>query len=273
MDHPLCIARTVQTRSVAKCSRQTRAEACAGRKLTITHVKFTLQLSPIRGFAGIMKGKHCNVYRLRLSVTFTRLALLAVLASVEAGCTHVRQDVANWLAGPPPAGEIRFAADKGLAVHEEASGSSPTVGRLTLNEKVIRSRVNRGFAYVTAPASGLAGWADDSRLVRTLPNTAKSLSSAGTSPKPRKKQAPAARTRTNAPTVATPAPKPATVKEVQPTDSPPPLSTPVPEAAALPLAAASQPPSPPPASTPSATPASAIEAAPAKAEPKMFDPF
>ena len=107
-------------------------------------------------------------------------AVAMVIAS--SGCSSVRQSLSGLFGEtPPPAagetpgpaaarqGQTYYAAVEGLAVYAEASESSKVVGHLGLHEKVTRSRLERGYAYVTADESGLAGWVDNAKLIWRLP--------------------------------------------------------------------------------------------------------
>jgi len=65
---------------------------------------------------------------------------------------------------------VYYARVDGLQVHSEPSASSAVIGTLALHERVTRSRVERGYAYVTS-ASGLTGWVSNAQLIWRLPAT------------------------------------------------------------------------------------------------------
>jgi hypothetical protein len=99
-----------------------------------------------------------------------------------------RQRISGWFGETPPPeptaaaretpaareGETYYAAVEGLTVYAEPSESSKVVGHLALHEKVIRSRLERGYAYVTVSKSGLDGWVDNGQLLWRVPASAAS---------------------------------------------------------------------------------------------------
>jgi len=107
----------------------------------------------------------------------SRFILAVAAAIVLGGCSGVRQNLNGWFGKPPPdataassrQGQTFYAAVAGMTVHAEASMSSDVVGRLALHEKVTRSRLEHGYAYVTADASGIEGWVDNAQLLWRLP--------------------------------------------------------------------------------------------------------
>src|SRR5262249_44913464 len=99
----------------------------------------------------------------------------AVLAGAPArsGCA-VQKTVSGWFHKGEPsssseaatgAGQKYYASEAGLKVYSEPTSSSKVVGKLSLHEKVTRFKVDRGYAYVKADASGLAGWVNNSMLL------------------------------------------------------------------------------------------------------------
>src|SRR5262249_38451881 len=146
-----------------------------------------------------------------------RLVLVVAAAVAVAGCASVQQNVRGWL-GETPAeqqGTPYFSALDGLPVHAQASGAAQIVGRLTLHERVVRPRLEAGWAYVTAEDGGLSGWVDNAQLIWRLPATeheapaaspdqAPSTSATGAGPAPSVSPAPPAATPT--PPAATPTP-------------------------------------------------------------------
>jgi hypothetical protein len=81
-----------------------------------------------------------------------------------------------------PAGDPYFAGATDLPVFAEASSTSKVVGRLALHEKVIRSRVDHGYAYVTAERGGLTGWVNNAQLIWRLPPASSGASTLGIDP-------------------------------------------------------------------------------------------
>jgi len=58
-----------------------------------------------------------------------------------------------------------------MTVYSEASSSSKVVGQLSLHEKVTRTKLERGFAYVESAKSGVKGWVVNAQLLWRLPKT------------------------------------------------------------------------------------------------------
>lgn len=187
-----------------------------------------------------------------------RFAALVLATSVLAGCASVRQTTEGWwneVTGPGATSggttqqsSVYYAASEGLVVRADASPSSAVVGRLAQYQRVVRTQLRSGWAYVTADG-GLSGWVDNAQLVWRVPaqGTGAPVAAPAPSPAPGAPSAPAA-----APTAA-PAPAEA------PEPAPAPTAAPAPEPAAEPSPA----PPPPPQPTASRNQPSA----------DMFDPF
>lgn len=114
-------------------------------------------------------------------------AVLFALILVLTGCSAVQGTVGGWFgeeAAPSGASVsgVYFAGSDGLMVHSDASGSSAVVGRLAPYEKVVRSRLRDGYAYVVSEKSGLAGWVDNAQLVWRVSGTGASASKGGAEP-------------------------------------------------------------------------------------------
>jgi len=191
-------------------------------------------------------------------------AVAAIAAAVIlGGCASVRQTVSGWFGEASPTatpvatsvateqGQVYYAGVDGLTVYESASGSSKVVGRLALYEKVTRSRLDRGYAYVTAAKSGLEGWVDNAKLIWRIP------SAAGAKPKEGE-----AATGESGEAGAKEAPE--TEAERAPAVEPPPTSTPEAEAVA---------PTPERAAPTPQAAAPAQQAQPPRPQPSIFDPF
>jgi len=190
-----------------------------------------------------------------------RCTVLILAVAALAGCASVRTTTEGWWKGVTGSdaeagrqGAVYYAASDGLVVHASASGSSATVGRLTLHQRVTRTELKSGWAYVTTDG-GLAGWVDNAQLIWRLP--AAGAAQDGASQAPAATQPP-----TNAPA---------------PAQAPPPAAAPTAEPAAAPADAAPAEAVPPPiAPTPAASPAprAPVPAAP-RGQPSadMFDPF
>jgi hypothetical protein len=93
------------------------------------------------------------------------------------GCSSVHQTLNGWFGEAPPAatpvvareGQTYYSALDGLTVYAQASASSKVVGHLTLHERITRSRIERGYAYIVADTSGVEGWVDNAQLLWRLP--------------------------------------------------------------------------------------------------------
>jgi len=184
--------------------------------------------------------------------------LVVTTALTLAGCSGVQKTVGGWFddvagGGTPQTGSVYFAASDGLVMHSEASGSSPVVARLALHEKVVRTRLDRGWAYVTADGSGTSGWVDNAQLIWRLP--AATQPGTATAAQPAAPSAPPATDTTPAPDAA---PVPAAAAPVS-ADAP--AAAPPPDVA--PAAATNAAPSVEPAAAP----------APKAPSPEIFDPF
>lgn len=95
-----------------------------------------------------------------------------------AGCTSMR----GWFGGstdtptptpqaaPAEARQVYYAGVKGLKMFAEPATSSRVVGVLSLHEKVIRTKVERGFASVERAADGKKGWVNNAQLIWRLPS-------------------------------------------------------------------------------------------------------
>lgn len=108
-----------------------------------------------------------------------------------------------------------YVGTEGLNVYSEASTSSKVVGTLVLHEKVTRTRLDRGYAYVESSKSGVKGWVNNAQLLWRLPSAPTTGTHAPAEPQPEEPAAPA-----EAPTEAPPEPQ-----AVEPTAPPPPPPT------------------------------------------------
>ena len=145
------------------------------------------------------------------------------------GCASVRQSIGGWFGETPPpeatAAAARqgqtsavesltyYAAVEGLTVYAEASESSKVVGHLALYEKVVRSRLERGYAYVSAAKGGLTGWVDNAKLVWRVPastatEAADRAEPSATSGAPAAEPTPTSTPETQAPPTLAPTPPP-----------------------------------------------------------------
>jgi hypothetical protein len=198
------------------------------------------------------------------SVRFVRVIAALGLSVMLTGCTATQKNLGGWFGEPTPTPSAKpkttaatvvrkptvyYAGVEGLKVYSEPSASSTVVGTLSLNEKVMRSKVERGFALIESTKSGAKGWVDNARL-RWRPATV--------------------------PATAAPAPEEMSPEEARPEEAPPEEPVvPAPEEAQQPAApepaATVAEPEPAATAVPSA-PAGALNTSP-PVGPSIFNPY
>lgn len=106
---------------------------------------------------------------IRNSATVLVLGLI-----VASGCSSGKSPGQWFGLGASSAREkgVFYAAVDGLTVRDAAKSSAKIVGRLSLHQKVNRSKVRDGYAFVQVPGSDVAGWVVNSKLLWKLPNDA-----------------------------------------------------------------------------------------------------
>jgi len=146
-------------------------------------------------------------------LTIVGAAVAVSVALVLASCSAFQRGekkpsstpTATPVAAAKPAA-VYYSAVEGLKVYSEPSTRSKVVGSLSLHEKVTRTNLDRGYAYVEGAKGGLKGWVLNAQLIWRLPTTA---APAGAEP-----EAPAAPEA--APAAAEPLPEPAPVQAEPP---------------------------------------------------------
>ena len=121
-----------------------------------------------------------------------RVAIAVCVAATVAGCASVRQRVGGWFGrksapetvAAPQAPRAFYARTEGLKVYSEPSASSKVVGTLSLHEKVTRSKVERGYAYVESTKSVVKGWVDNAKLTWRSPTAPTAAAPAEEEPQP-----------------------------------------------------------------------------------------
>ena len=103
----------------------------------------------------------------------------------------------------PSRAEIFYVGHDRVPLYPQPAFSSKPTAHLTLNEKVSRSKQEKGFAYVTVVRTGRTGWVENSKPKpkRTPPPVAPPAEAApaiSTPPPVEKKPAPATGTRPDA---------------------------------------------------------------------------
>jgi len=98
-------------------------------------------------------------------------ALAALLGVVVLGCASSRDFLGSLLPGGSRP-SIYYVESEALPVYREPGRE--VLMRLARNEKVLRSRVEKGWAFVRVESTGLEGWVDNSRLGWRVPAAAES---------------------------------------------------------------------------------------------------
>ena len=166
------------------------------------------------------------------SFPFVRFAVAVGVALVLASCASLQQTVGGWFGAatpaPSPAPETRaaqaprvyYAGADELKVYSEPSASSKVVGSLSLHEKVTRTKLERGYAYVEGAKSGVKGWVINAQLLWRLPSAPTTAAPAPVEEQPEEPVAPAGE---EAQTPAAPEAT-ATAPEPRPTNTPVPTA-------------------------------------------------
>lgn len=156
------------------------------------------------------------------------VAMVAIVALV-AGCSGSKS-MPDWFGSDSKSGargeEVFFAGVAGLPVLAEPKGSSAVRGHLALHQKVIRTKLQSGYARVRAAKGGLEGWVLNSRLLWKLPASGAATSSAV--PAGGEAAVPAEGTATSVPAEAASAPEEvaAPIEEVPVAEVPTPVEAP-----------------------------------------------
>jgi len=113
-----------------------------------------------------------------------RSVTILIVVIALTGCATIQRSVGGWFgaatATPSPTPQttpataaqearVYYAGVEGLKVYSEPSASSKVVGQLSLHEKVTRSKLERGYAYVESAKRDLKGWVTNARLIWRLP--------------------------------------------------------------------------------------------------------
>jgi len=145
-----------------------------------------------------------------------------------------------------------------LVVYSEPQPSAAPVTQLPLYQKVYRSKMEKGYAYIKVEGSGVTGWVDNARLIWRLPSQQQKA--------PTKTEEQAAKPAQEAPVAKEQASPPTTTAGTAETE-------PTPTAAEAPT---EQKPISPAAAPPSVSPAQSapvVPAAPRPIGPSIFNPF
>jgi hypothetical protein len=145
-----------------------------------------------------------------------------------------------------------------LVVYSEPRSSSSPLTQLSLHQKVYRSKIEKGYAYIKVEESGVTGWVDNAQLIWRLPSPPQKAST--------KTEEQAAKPAPKAPVATEKAPTPTTAAGAAEL-KPPPIATeaPIEQQPASPAAA--------PTRVPPVQSAPPVPAAPRPIEPSIFNPF
>jgi hypothetical protein len=130
---------------------------------------------------------------------------------------------------------VYYAGVEGMKVYSAASASSKVVGTLSLHEKVTRTGLERGYAYVQSSKTGTKGWVDNAKLIWRLPAAPGAAAPAPEEPQPQEPSAPApeeAQPEEPAAPAGEEPPAPEAPEATAAAAEPPPTATPVPAAPA-----------------------------------------
>ncbi len=78
---------------------------------------------------------------------------------------------------------VYYAGVEGLKLYAESSSSGPPIAELYLHEKVLRYKLENGFAYVKVPRTGQTGWVRNRHLVWRTGSTSKKKAAKSSPPK------------------------------------------------------------------------------------------
>jgi hypothetical protein len=169
----------------------------------------------------------------RIVLVVLGIGILSLLAS----CAATPQSTGGWFGSAAPTPEptnvtpaitsqarrVYYAGVEDLKVYGEPSTSSKVVGTLSLHEKVVRTNLERGYAFVESTKSELKGWVDNAQLIWRLPAASTTGTPTNVEVEPEAPEAPAHEEPSPTPTTA---PQPTPTAAVFPTMVPPPTAAP-----------------------------------------------
>ena len=170
---------------------------------------------------------------------------ILIVALALGGCASTRGTIGGWFGAATPtpvstpgtaaqAPRVYYAGVEGMQVYSDSSASSKVVGELSLHEKVTRTRLERGFAFVQSAKSGTKGWVKNAQLIWRLPTAPTTAAPAAEEPQPAEPEEPEAPAVEEPPAPTAPAVEEPAAPEAPEAAAPatelPPASTPVPAA-------------------------------------------
>lgn len=100
-----------------------------------------------------------------------RVLTLALAATLATGCAGGKMFGGSSGAGSKSGAQTFYAGVERLKVYKEAGASSKVLGELSLHQKVTRSKIESGYAYIKTDNGKLQGWVLNARLLWRLPAT------------------------------------------------------------------------------------------------------
>lgn len=179
------------------------------------------------------------------------LFLAGMLASLSTGCSG-GASLGNLFgdgAGKKTA-SVYYASQAGTKLYAKPSFTSAVIGSLSLHQKVVRSQLDHGFAYVEVVGSGKQGWVENAKLIWKIPATAPAAAASPAAPADGSDEG------ADQPVEAAAAESPDETAEQAPGN-----------AETVPVENGRD------SSPPQARPASGVEADPTDSDPSLFNPF
>jgi hypothetical protein len=100
-----------------------------------------------------------------------RLFLLIVASFFLCSCAVV-DSTKELLSGPDENGpKVYYVGQSNLKLFSEPRSSKTYVAKLPLNEKVMRYKMQKGFAYVEVVSTGQTGWVKNAHLIWKKPSS------------------------------------------------------------------------------------------------------
>jgi|GEM_PF-1860990 len=98
-------------------------------------------------------------------------ALVAAIlaATLATGCAAAKTPFGSSSKDSKAAAQTLYAGLQGLKVYKKPAPSSEVLGKLSLHQKVTRSKVDNGYAYVRVQGGKLEGWVVNSKLLSRVP--------------------------------------------------------------------------------------------------------
>lgn len=97
---------------------------------------------------------------------------MVLVVALVAGCSGTKS-MPDWFGSDSKSGAkgeaVFFVGVERLPVLAEPKGAAAVRGHLALHQKVVRTKIQNGYALVRAAKGGLEGWVLNSRLLWKLP--------------------------------------------------------------------------------------------------------